>query len=87
MAWSYQDYESQSTNAARLTRLRLHIGEVSAYIGVDMSSAAGSVSHGGLTQYLQMLSKRRAELEQLTGAYDSDSPAATGTMVRIRPVR
>ena len=66
MAWTYGDYDSLESDAARLARLRLHIAEVRAVIGPDMSSAPGSVSFGSLTAYLNRLTDERTTLERRT---------------------
>ena len=64
MAWTYGDYDSLESDAARLARLRLHIDEVRAVIGPDMSSASGSVSFGSLTSYLNRLTDEQMNLDR-----------------------
>lgn len=66
MAYVYADFETYSDAASRLARLRLHIAEVSATLGPDMSSAAGSVSHSSTVEYLAHLNTRRVDLENET---------------------
>lgn len=66
MAWTYSDYDSLESDAARLARLRLHIAEVRAVIGPDMNSASGGVSFGNLTSYLDKLTDERSTLERRT---------------------
>lgn len=67
MAWSYSDWDSTSyTGTARLTRLTLHIQEVRAQLGPDLSSSGKSVNYGGLLQYLERLERKRESLESAT---------------------
>lgn len=63
MAWTYSDYDSSTDAATRLSRLRLHIAEVRAVLGPDMSSAAGGVNFTNLTSYLKHLLSERDVLE------------------------
>lgn len=68
MAWSYQDYEAQTTDADRLTRLRLHIGEVQAAIRPNVEADGDAVSSEHLVRYLNdVLVPRRRELERIAG--------------------
>lgn len=64
MAWTYSAFESEATDAARLTMLRQHIGEVRAKMGVDTNGADMAVAFGSLQQYIDSLDKRRMELER-----------------------
>ncbi|MEM1185232.1 MAG: hypothetical protein AAGI53_09545 [Planctomycetota bacterium] len=59
--WDYADWASQETDAARESRLRLHISEVSGRVSADVSHAGGSRSSGPLVQYLEGL---RADLRR-----------------------
>ena len=68
MAWTYNDWASQSTPAARLTRLRLHIDEVSAQISADISASGKSRSTSTLQTYLDGLMNRMDRLEQQVGS-------------------
>ncbi len=65
MAWTYNDFESQTTDADRLSRLRLHLTEVRAEVFADIGSESKSRSNSVLVQYLQQLEDRRKELEQI----------------------
>lgn len=69
MAWTYADYEEQSTDALRLARLRQHISEVSQAMGPSVSADGKSRDTGSLATYLGMLRDRRKELEAITGTY------------------
>lgn len=67
MAWTYHDFEEQTTSATRLTRLRQHISEVNQKIQANLSSGADRRENDVLERYLtNVLSKRRAELERAT---------------------
>ena len=72
MAWSYADYETESTDAARLTKLRQHIAEVEAAVGADTSAHGYSRSNSSLESKLTRLHQRRQELERSVG---SSAPA------------
>lgn len=78
MAWSYADFETQTTDADRLTRLRLHIAEVEAAIDADLSAMGRGVSHQTLNAKMDRLYRRRAELEALVSA------TTTGGFIRGR---
>jgi hypothetical protein len=65
--WSYADFESQSTDTERLTRLRLHISEVEAAIVPDMSAHGMSQSNQVLESKLTRLYNRLAQLESAVG--------------------
>ena len=72
--WTYSDWITQSTDALRLSRLRLHIQEVSDKLaGFTQQAAMGlSAQRPPLQQYLDMLIKREEQLALATG----DSSAA-----------
>lgn len=67
MAYAYADWAQQPQPADRYARLNLHIGEVSAQMGVDYASDGTSANRGALTQYLTLLMAERARLEKLPG--------------------
>jgi hypothetical protein len=68
MAWTYADYETQTTDTDRLLRLRLHMAEVSDQITADITAGGGkSRSSASLTTYRAMLAERLQELERRTG--------------------
>lgn len=65
MAYTYHDFESDIyTEAERLSRLKLHIGEVQLQMGPDVAADGKSRSIGGLVEYLRMLREKLTELEQ-----------------------
>jgi len=68
MAWTYNDWLSQGSDAAQLTRLRLHIEEVSSEMSAEISSDGHSRNLGSLENYLGRLMDKLAELEALTGS-------------------
>ena len=84
MAWSYSDWESQSTDAARLTRLRQHLDEIHAVMDASMGGPVSSINFDTLNNYLKYLSERRRELEAKVGEVDSDSPKVTSGFTRAR---
>lgn len=63
MAWTYNDWPSQSTTAAQVTRLKLHMEEVSEAIQADTSAGDRSRSSGNLVTYYQGLEARLKDLE------------------------
>lgn len=68
MAYTYNDWMDSATYptaAARLTRLRQHMSEVSAQMGPDVASQGNSRSAGALTTYYQSLleAERRLKIE------------------------
>lgn len=71
MAWQYHDYEAKSTPAAKLAWLELHIAEVSAEIGPDLSESGRSRSNGSAVQYLAQLRERHSELSRSVRATSS----------------
>jgi hypothetical protein len=62
--WTYSDYITYTDDSAKLTRLRLHIQEVSDAIGRELSGDGKSKSENNITQYLKDL---RAEEKELAG--------------------
>lgn len=68
MATTYHDWAEQTTASARLTRLRLHITEVSAQLGApDVSADGKSKSLASLNQYYTGLLSQLAILERDPG--------------------
>lgn len=67
MTWSYADWASQSTDALRLARIRLHIAEVGGSVetrAVGVGADGKSLAREGVTPYLQMLFDERDRLER-----------------------
>lgn len=79
MAYTYGDYESQSTDALRLARLRLHIAEVTQKISAATSGDGMSRDPSSLVTYMEQLQTRRRELESVTGNYGGISQIKFGT--------
>lgn len=67
MAWTYSDY-IVSTGQARLTRLRLHIQEVSDQLTAATTSNGESYNPQVLESYLSRLQKTERELASELGA-------------------
>lgn len=68
MAYTYSAWASQSTTAAKLTMLQLHISEVSAQMGLDVSADGKSVSRSTLRVYLKDLQDEKRILMSLPDA-------------------
>lgn len=69
MAWTYSDYVTYDrSSATRLTRLRLHIQEVSDALqaGDWVQSGGVTVGQRGLTGLLERLQTEEATLERLS---------------------
>lgn len=62
MAYTYHDWREQTTDAARLTRLRQHMTEVSAGIAAAVSDGGASRDSSNLTAYLDQLKRDEADL-------------------------
>ena len=67
MAYQYSDFDSQSTPAARLERLRLHKSEVSAQMGPSISTGGDSRSTAEIVEYLRYLNERETQLQTEAG--------------------
>jgi len=88
MAWSYSDYESQTSNTARLTRLRSHIDEVNAKVSLAMAAGSNSQDASSLVRYLNdVLHPRRQELEAKLAEIESTDPRVTSAFTIGRPAR
>lgn len=62
MAWTYSDWVTQTTAASKLTRLRLHIQEVSDRITESMSADGVSHNAADIRQYLDSLKRDEREM-------------------------
>lgn len=84
MAWTSTDWISESTDALRLTALRLHIAEVSAAIE-NRADAVGkdgaSLTRPQILQYLDTLLRERDRLE------GKASRATAGGRTHVRFIR
>lgn len=69
MAWTYHDYEEQTSDALRLARLRQHISEVSQKIQANYSAGGDARANDPLERYLHnTVHPRRRELERTVAA-------------------
>ena len=79
MAWTYADYESASTTpAGKLSRLLLHITEVTQALSAQVSADGKSRDPSLLNDHLTRLNARRMELEEQV------STRANGNFGRFR---
>lgn len=69
MAFTYADYEQQTTDSAKLTRLNLHIAEVRLKLNGNLSVSGGGMSVTYDSNNLAILERRRDELEQRVRRY------------------
>lgn len=68
MTYTYGDYITIDTPAARLTRLRLHIVEVSqAVLSPNLSGDGKSVDYTAMQQYLRDLKAEEMKLASVVG--------------------
>ena len=74
MTWTYSDYMSQSTPAARLTRARLFHQELTDAITADVQGGGKSRMNSPLTTMLSMVESNIAKLEAQAGE-DQAGPA------------
>lgn len=74
MAWSYADFEGQTTDQAKLDRLILHLAEVRNKYGGKQSVSGGGMALSVDTQYLANLEARRVELEDRVRRFTNRSP-------------
>ena len=84
MAWTYSDWPSQTTLAARLTRLRLHYEEVADMIGREVSADGKAVSSNANQQYLDRLMTQLDKLEERVQLAGGDSGGGRVSQVRFR---
>lgn len=80
MAWLYADFEAEGSDAERVAKLRLHLGEVSLEIGANLSIANRSRDNGPLVTYREGLIRRLHELDRVASA------AGGGQFIKCRPV-
>ena len=69
--YTYHDYEEQADDAARLTRLRKHLGEVGQQITAEISKDGYSAQYTALVNYRKQLLDRLTQLEQSAGAMNA----------------
>lgn len=64
MAWTYSDWRSQTTTAAQIARLKLHLQEVTDAFGPNVSGSDMSVDRSELRQLIADLEQKLADLER-----------------------
>lgn len=74
MAYLHEDFENQSTPAAKLAMLLDHIAEVRREIRPDVSDGEVNVNRGNMKPYLDTLNARRKELEAQIGRARNGGP-------------
>lgn len=79
-AWTYADWRSQTGDAARLARLRLHQEEVSGAIRADVAGGGMSRSSSHLVEYLKVLN---ADESRLMASVDGESAASGLQTLRV----
>lgn len=80
MTWTYSDWITQPTPGTRLTRLRLHIAEVSEVAsGVAVSKDGASRDPSNAREYLATLMEREEKL-------DKQAQTASAGLVPVRVV-
>ena len=67
MAWTYSDWVSQSTPAAQLARLNLHMKEVADSVGKELGSDGKTMSSAAVERMLDKLHIRRERLQSIAG--------------------
>lgn len=82
MAYTYHDWQQQTDPAARLTRLRQHLAEVSALISASISANGSSRSASDLRQYWKDLTEEEKSLIAEYGL-DGATPAVRVGVVRV----
>ncbi len=82
MAYTYHDWQQQTDPAARLTRLRQHLAEVSALISASISANGSSRSASDLERYWQRLTDEEKKLTDQYGL-DGATPAVRVGVVRV----
>lgn len=76
--WTYSDWITQPYGATRLSRLRLHIQEVSEKVSEEMAADGQSSSSNAVEKYLESLRKTEVEEARLCGG----APTAAGVTGR-----
>jgi hypothetical protein len=84
MAWTYSDWPSQTTRAARLTRLRLHVAEVANDIGTEKSGHGYSEGSGSVVQYHASLTEQLQRLESTVVETGSGNPVLSRVRIDRR---
>lgn len=85
MAWTYSDWRSQSSDSARLTRIRLHIQELTDYMAADSGSSHGTVAFANIRALIASLELQERTLAKNVEGLDSTSSAVEGSIIRGIP--
>lgn len=87
MAWTYSDWVTQTTRAARITRLRAHVQEVSDQITAAQQFGQREYDPEVLQRYYDTLLETLDKIDPTgTGGAITDDPRYSGSVVRGRPV-
>lgn len=85
MAWTYHDFEEQTTIAAKIARLEQHLTEVQAKILEDVSLDGSERSSRGLISYREGLIERLEALQEQSGEVVSDDARSSSSFTRGIP--
>lgn len=61
--WTYSDWRSQATAALRLSRLNLHLQELTDAVGREISGDGKSKSENNIARMIEILEKERDTLQ------------------------
>lgn len=87
MAYTYSDWVTQTTRSTRITRLRLHIQEVSDLISAKQQFGERDYDPEVLQRYYDSLTEQLAKLDPTgTGGSTTDDPRYQAGITRGRPV-
>lgn len=67
MAWSNADYESESTDAARLSKARAFLAELRGAIGAEVAADGGSRSTNNILELIKDVKQDVRRYERLLG--------------------
>lgn len=85
MAWTYSDWRSESSDSARLTRLRLYLQELEDFLTADSTSSHGGVNFANIQARIKSLEEQERALAKKVETLDSDAASTTGAMIRGIP--
>ena len=85
MAWTYSNWESQSTYVLKKSVLEQHIAEVSAELGPNLTTAGRARDNQPLVDYLNLLYGRLDKLNADVAIPDT-SPRVRSMFIRGRPI-
>jgi hypothetical protein len=67
MAWLYSNWRSETTPAAQLAKLNLHLQELSDAVTAEISGDGKSRSSNAIAQMVQRLEEQREKLQRRVG--------------------